>query len=98
MERERDGWRESEKVRDSEVRMTEGEREGNFNGKVRGQKSKEEWKVIGRGKEGRRNRSAPDVFQALIIDSVQHRELQHHVIGEQMLNTSYHILHLSLCV
>jgi hypothetical protein len=35
-----EGGREREKVRDSEVRKTEGEREGNFNGKLRGQKVK----------------------------------------------------------
>ena len=38
----------------------------------------------------------PDVSESLIVHCVQHGELQHHMICEQMLHTRHHILHFSL--
>ena len=38
----------------------------------------------------------PDVSESLIVHCVQHGELQHHMISEQMLHARHHILHFSL--
>ena len=38
----------------------------------------------------------PDVFEPLIVHSVEHGELKYHMVSEEMLHTRHHILHLSL--